>query len=128
MHCSRRLPRLPSAPLRPWIATVSPRFRYATTSRRTCRVVTPSRSAACRWAEFIGKGLRALGHETFEVDADRIERSLGALARADLVFDATDTVAGRGLFRAVVRGLLEQRGARVAGASAAACLRADDKV
>jgi D-alanine-D-alanine ligase len=85
-------------------------------------------ASPCRCAEFIGSGLRALGHRTFEVDADRIERSLGALAAADLVFDSTDTVAGRGLFRAVVRGLLEQRGARVAGPSAAACLRADDKV
>ena len=85
-------------------------------------------SSPCRCAEFIGKHLRLLGHETFDVDADRIEASVGALAAADLVFDHTDTVAGRGLFRGVVRQLLEQRGARVAGSSAAACSRADDKL
>jgi D-alanine-D-alanine ligase len=82
----------------------------------------------CRCAEFIGKHLRALGHETIDVDSDAIEASIGALVAADAVFDHTDTVAGRGLFRAVVRQLLEQRGVRVAGSSAAACFRADDKL
>src|SRR5438309_170332 len=59
-------------------------------------------ASPCRCAEFIGKRLRALGHETFEVDADRVERSLGALAAADLVFDHTASVAARALFRATV--------------------------
>ena len=47
---------------------------------------------------------------------------------ADLVIDHTDTYKGRGLFRPLVRLLLEVHGARIVGSEAKSCFLADDKI
>ena len=82
----------------------------------------------CRCAESLTSGLEALGHESRIADSEDIESQALALAEScDLVFDHTDTFRGRGLFRPLVRLLLENCGARVVGSDATACFLADNK-
>jgi D-alanine-D-alanine ligase len=72
--------------------------------------------------------LRELGHEIITVDSESIEMHASALASAcDLVIDHTDTYAGRGLYRAFVRLLLEGCSTRIVGSPAKSCLVADNK-
>jgi D-alanine-D-alanine ligase len=86
-------------------------------------------ASPCRCGEAVSEGLRALGHEPLLVDSEEIELRLSELAHAcDLVIDHTDTLRGRGLYRFVVRSLLETHGVRVVGSDAGACLLSDDKV
>ncbi|HXZ35786.1 MAG TPA: 50S ribosomal protein L11 methyltransferase [Thermodesulfobacteriota bacterium] len=62
-------------------------------------------------------------------DSEEIELRAAELAReCDLVIDHTDTFWGRGLFRPLVRLLLEMEGARVVGSDSRACFLADDKI
>lgn len=85
-------------------------------------------SSPCRCAESVSKGLEALGHEYLLVDSEEIELQASSLAgEFDLVIDHTDTFRGRGLYRPVVRVLLEDHGARVVGSDARACFLADNK-
>ena len=74
-------------------------------------------------------GLEALGHEAILcLDSAEIEAQALALAEwCDLVIDHTDTFHGRGLFRPLVRLLLENCEARVVGSDARACFLADNK-
>ena len=82
----------------------------------------------CRCAESVICGLEALGHEALLADSAEIEAQALALAEScDLVLDHTDTFHGRGLFRPLVRLLLENCGARVVGSDARACFLADNK-
>jgi D-alanine-D-alanine ligase len=82
----------------------------------------------CRCAESVIEGLDVLGHEAILVDSEEIETQALALATScDLVIDHTDTFHGRGLFRPLVRLLLENCGARVVGSDARACFLADNK-
>lgn len=84
--------------------------------------------SVCRCAQAISEGLRALGHFPVLVDSALVEAKAGELAEGcHLVFDHTDTFEGRGLFRALVRMLLEGRGARLVGSPGRACFLADDK-
>ena len=86
-------------------------------------------ASPCRCGEAVSEGLRALGHEPLLVDSEEIELRLSELAHTcDLVIDHTDTLRGRGLYRFVVRSLLEAHGVRIAGSDARACLLADDKM
>ena len=48
--------------------------------------------------------------------------------QCDLIIDHTDTFKGRGFLRALVRLLLEARGARMVGSDAKASFLADDKI
>ena len=98
--------------------------------KRLMRIgVIRTAASPCRCGEAVSQGLRALGHEPLLVDSEEIELRLSELAHeCDLVIDHTDTLRGRGLFRFVVRALLEAHGARVVGSDARACLLADDKV
>jgi len=83
----------------------------------------------CRCAEAIAKGLEALGYEMVLADSEEIELRASELAETcDLVIDHTDTYRKQGLFRPVVRLILEQRGARVVGSDSEACFLADDKI
>jgi D-alanine-D-alanine ligase len=82
----------------------------------------------CRCAEAVSVGLLALNHDPFLVDSADIEAKAPALAgECDLVIDHTDTYCGRGLYRPLVRLLLENWGARIVGSSAKACFIADNK-
>ena len=73
-------------------------------------------------------GLQALGHEFLLADSGQIEIHAHAFAKeCDLVIDHTDTYCGRGLYRAFVRLLLENCGAKVVGTPAHACFVADNK-
>jgi len=86
-------------------------------------------ASPCRCGEAVSKGLKALGHEPLLTDSEEIELRVSELAHeCDLVIDHTDTFRGRGLYRFVVRRLLEARGARVVGSDSNACFLADDKV
>ena len=90
--------------------------------------VVRTAGSPCRCAESVSEGLRVLNHEPLIVDSAEIEIHAQALAeRCDLVIDHTDTYCGRGLYRPLVRLLLESCGARVVGTSAAACFIADNK-
>ncbi len=82
----------------------------------------------CRCAEAVAKGLEALGHEMLLVDSEGIELRASELAETcDLVIDHTDTFRKQGLFRPLVRLLLELKGARVVGSDSRACFLADNK-
>jgi D-alanine-D-alanine ligase len=82
----------------------------------------------CRCAESVICGLESLGHEPLLADSAEIEAQALALAEScDLVIDHTDTFHGRGLFRPLVRLLLENCGACVVGSDARACFLADNK-
>jgi len=82
----------------------------------------------CRCAESAAKGLDALGCESVIFDSEDMELQAAAVSEdCDLVIDHTDTYRGRGLYRAVVRLLLEDAGAGVVGSDARACFRADNK-
>lgn len=82
----------------------------------------------CRCAESVSAGLHSLNHQVFVVDSAEIEIHAAELAQeCDLVIDHTDTYCGRGLYRPVVRLLLESWGARVVGSSAKSCFVADNK-
>jgi D-alanine-D-alanine ligase len=82
----------------------------------------------CRCAESVIEGLDVLGHEAILVDSEEIETQALPLATScDLVIDHTDTFHGRGLYRPLVRLLLENSGARVIGSDAGACFLADNK-
>lgn len=84
--------------------------------------------SVCRCGQAISQGLRALGHSSVLVDSALVEAKAGELADGcHLVFDHTDTFEGRGLFRALVRMILEGRGARLVGSPGRACFLADDK-
>jgi len=84
--------------------------------------------SVCRCAEAIAQGLQALGHEPVLADSEEMEYRASELAgTCDLIIDHTDTFRGRGLYRALVRMLLEVRGARLVGSDATACFLADDK-
>lgn len=85
--------------------------------------------SVCRCAESIVRGLASLGHDAIIVNSEEIEFQVENLVRqCDLIIDHTDTFKGRGFFRALVRLLLESRGARIVGSDARGCLLADDKV
>ena len=76
----------------------------------------------------MAQGFEALGYESRIADSEDIESQAIVLAEScDLVFDHTDTFRGRGLFRPLVRLLLENCGARVVGSDATACFLADNK-
>jgi len=84
--------------------------------------------SVCRCAQWMARGLAALGHESVLVDSEEVALRAGELAeRCDRVMDHTDTYRGQGAFRSVVRQLLENRGARIVGSGARACFLADDK-
>lgn len=85
-------------------------------------------SSPCRCAESLIRGLTALGHAYRIVDSEEIALQAERLAReCDLVIDHSDTFRGRGLHRGLVRVLLEDCGARVAGTGARECFFADNK-
>ena len=85
-------------------------------------------SSPCRCAESVSKGLESLGHDYTIVDSETVEFQSCMLAEScDLVLDHTDTYHGRGLYRPLVRILLENSGARVVGSDARACFLTDDK-
>jgi D-alanine--D-alanine ligase len=82
----------------------------------------------CCCAESVTVGLKELNHEFLLVDSEEIEIHASSLAKdCDLVIDHTDTYCGRGLYRAMVRLLLENCGARVVGSPAQACFVSDNK-
>ncbi len=83
----------------------------------------------CGCAEAVSTGLKALGHAVTIASSEEIEFKASELAAdCDLVIDHTDTFLGRGLFRALVRLMLEGHGARLVGSGAQACFTADDKI
>jgi D-alanine-D-alanine ligase len=83
----------------------------------------------CQCAQSVAEGLKAIGHEFILADAEEVELRASELAReCDLVIDHTDTFRGRGLFRPLVRLLLEREGARIVGSDSRACFLADDKI
>jgi D-alanine-D-alanine ligase-like ATP-grasp enzyme/methylase of polypeptide subunit release factors len=85
--------------------------------------------SVCRCAESAAKGLETLGHEPVLVNSEEIELRAPELARGcDLIIDHTDTFRGHGLYRALVRLLLENHGARIVGSDARACFLADNKI
>ena len=85
--------------------------------------------SVCRCAESIAQGLIALGHESIIVNSEEIEFHVEDLIQqCDLIIDHTDTFKGRGFFRALVRLLLESRGAHLVGSDARASFLADDKI
>jgi D-alanine-D-alanine ligase-like ATP-grasp enzyme/methylase of polypeptide subunit release factors len=85
--------------------------------------------SVCRCAESIAQGLASLGHEALICNSEEIEVQAEDLVRqCDLIIDHTDTFKGRGFFRALVRLLLETRGARMIGSEAGASFLADDKI
>lgn len=85
--------------------------------------------SVCRCAESIARGLASLGHDTLIVNSEEIEFHAEEMVRqCDLIIDHTDTFKGRGFYRALVRLLLESRGARIVGSDARACFLADDKI
>lgn len=82
----------------------------------------------CRCAETVSLGIEALGHKAEVFDSESIELLAPMVAaECDLVIDHTDTFRGRGMYRALVRLLLESKGARLVGSGPKACLAADDK-
>ena len=86
-------------------------------------------SSPCRCAESIAKGLEVLGYEMVLADSEEVELRASELAETcDLVIDHTDTFRKQGLFRPLVRLILEQRGAHVVGSDSEACFLADDKI
>ncbi len=90
--------------------------------------VVHTAESPCGCARAVCRALEALGHEAAVVDSEAIELRAEELAsRCGLVVDHTDTFRGRGLFRPVVRRLLEARGARLVGSDSAACFLTDDK-
>ena len=101
----------------------------AVISKQTMRVgIVHTASSPCRCAESVSRGLESLGHEFRVVDSEEIEfQALGLARECDLVIDHTDTFRGRGLYRPLVRILLEDCGARVVGSDSRACLLADNK-
>jgi D-alanine-D-alanine ligase-like ATP-grasp enzyme/methylase of polypeptide subunit release factors len=83
----------------------------------------------CRCAEALSRGLESLGHEYWIADSEEIALWASELARrCDLVIDHTDTFHGQGLFRPLIRHLLETQGSRMVGSDAKACFLADDKM
>ncbi len=83
----------------------------------------------CRCAEALARGLESLGHEYWMADSEEIALRASEMARqCDLVIDHTDTFHGRGLFRPLIRHLLETQGSRIVGSDAKACFLADDKI
>ena len=83
----------------------------------------------CQCAQSVVEGLRTLGHDFILADSEEIELRASELSReCDLVIDHTDTFRGRGLFRPLVRLLLEREGARIVGSDSRACFLADDKI
>jgi len=83
----------------------------------------------CRCAEAVSKGLDSLGLHYLIADSEEMELRASEIAHdCDLVIDHTDTFRGRGLFRPLVRLLLENHGARIVGSESKACFLADDKV
>jgi methylase of polypeptide subunit release factors len=85
-------------------------------------------ASPCQCAQSVIKGLEALGHEFVLIDSEEIGfRALGLARECDLVIDHTDTFRGHGLFRPLVRLMLETEGARIVGSDARACFLADDK-
>jgi len=86
-------------------------------------------ASPCQCAQSLAKGLEVLGQESVLADSEEIEFRASELAReCDLVIDHTDTFRGRGLFRPLVRLLLEMEGARIVGSDSRACFLADDKI
>ncbi len=82
----------------------------------------------CRCAESVTRGIEALGHQAVLANSEEIEfRAFPLAQECDLIIDHTDTYQGRGLLRALVRLLLETRGARIVGSGAQSCFLADDK-
>ncbi len=82
----------------------------------------------CRCAEAVSRGLDSLGHHYLIADSEEMELRASEIAHdCDLVIDHTDTFGGRGLFRPLVRRLLESHGARIVGSESKACFLADDK-
>ena len=82
----------------------------------------------CRCAEAVSRGLHSLGHHYLIADSEEMELRASEIAHdCDLVIDHTDTFRGRGLFRPLVRLLLEHHGARIVGSESKACFLADDK-
>ena len=85
--------------------------------------------SVCRCAESIAQGLASLGHDALIANSEEIEiQAEDLVRRCDLIIDHTDTFKGRGIFRVLVRLLLEGRGARMVGSEARASFLADDKI
>jgi D-alanine-D-alanine ligase-like ATP-grasp enzyme/methylase of polypeptide subunit release factors len=85
-------------------------------------------NSPCRCAEAVSRGLDSLGHHYLVADSEEMELRASEIAHdCDLVIDHTDTFRGRGLFRPLVRLLLEHHGARIVGSDSTACFLADDK-
>ena len=85
--------------------------------------------SVCRCAESAAKGLETLGHEPVLANSEEIELRAPELAsECDLIIDHTDTFRGHGLYRALIRLLLENHGARLVGSDARACFLADNKI
>lgn len=85
--------------------------------------------SVCRCAESIAQGLTSLGHDAIIANSEEIEFQVDGLVRqCDLIIDHTDTFKGKGFLRALVRLLLESRGARMVGSDAKASFLADDKI
>ncbi len=90
--------------------------------------VVHTAASPCGCAAAVCRALGALGHDPVVADSEEIELRAGELAaECGLVVDHTDTFRGKGLFRPVVRRLLEARGARVVGSDSTACFLTDDK-
>ncbi|MBM4324086.1 MAG: ATP-grasp domain-containing protein, partial [Deltaproteobacteria bacterium] len=88
-----------------------------------------TRESVCRCAESIAQGLATLSHEAIIVNSEEIEFRVEDLVnQCDFIIDHTDTFKGRGFLRALVRLLLESRGARIVGSDAKATFLADDKI
>ncbi|MFB3884023.1 MAG: 50S ribosomal protein L11 methyltransferase [Thermodesulfobacteriota bacterium] len=91
--------------------------------------IVRTRGSVCRCAESIAEGLESLGHDAIIANSEEVEFLVEDLVRrCDLIIDHTDTFKGSGLLRALIRHLLESRGARIVGSNAMACFLADDKV
>jgi D-alanine-D-alanine ligase len=91
--------------------------------------IVRTRGSVCRCAESIAQGLASLGHDRIITDSEEIEFQVEDFVhQCDLIIDHTDTFKGRGFLRALVRLLLEARGARMVGSDAKASFLADDKI
>jgi len=91
--------------------------------------IVRTHESVCRCAESIAQGLTALGHDAIIVNSEEIEFHVEDLVQqCDFIIDHTDTFKGRGFLRALVRLLLESRGARIVGSDANASFLADDKI
>jgi D-alanine-D-alanine ligase len=85
-------------------------------------------ASSCHCHVTLERSLERLGHQCLRFDSESVPERVGELAALDLVFDQTDQFRGEGLFRPVVRALLDARGARTVGTAAQGCFLTDDKL